>query len=83
MWVEKSPWVTRAYYCSPCAPGAGYLGSCEKLHDEEGYLTGDCWAYCLDAEFFDEYNPMPYVAVSLMKMAELDAYEYQLRRSEA
>ena len=60
IWVFKSPWVTRADFCSPCAPGAGYLGSCPEIGDGDGDLAGNCWAYALGPEFFDEYSPMPY-----------------------
>jgi hypothetical protein len=49
VWVFKSPFVTRAQYCSPCAPGAGNLDSpCDK-----GPLT-----YALGPEWFeDETTP--------------------------
>lgn len=51
VWIFKSPYYTRAAFCSPCAPGACYLTSpCE---DGER-------AYCLGPEWFDADNPMPY-----------------------
>ena len=64
IFVRKSPWVTRAIFCSPCAPGAGSLGSCATAYGPAGELMGDCWAYCLGEEFFDEHSPMPYQALS-------------------
>lgn len=51
LYVLKSPYVTRTWYCSPCCPGAGNLDS----PDVDGVLT-----YALGPEWFDEHNPMPY-----------------------
>jgi hypothetical protein len=43
-WILKSPYYTRAQYCSPCAPGAGYLTSpCP-----DGPKT-----YCFNHDWFD------------------------------
>jgi hypothetical protein len=51
LWVFASPFVTNAQFCSPCAPGAGYLlNPCD-----DGPLT-----YCLGLDWFDEHNPCPY-----------------------
>lgn len=51
VWVFQSPYTTRAQYCSPCAPGAGYLlNPCDT-----GPRT-----YCLGPEWFeDEEAPYP------------------------
>ena len=44
VWVLKSPFYTHAQFCSPCAPGAGHLGSpCE-----DGPKT-----YCLGPDWFE------------------------------
>ena len=44
VWIFKSPYYTRAQFCSPCAPGAGYLANpCEA-----GPKT-----YCLGHDWFD------------------------------
>lgn len=44
IWVSKSPYFTRAQFCSPCAPGAGYLmNPCDA-----GPRT-----YCLGHEWFE------------------------------
>lgn len=48
--VTKSQYFTLCAFCSPCAPGAGYLGS-----------DGNVKTYCLGPEWFDGDNPMPYV----------------------
>jgi hypothetical protein len=51
IWVFKSPFTTHAQFCSPCAPGAGYLANpCDG-----GPLT-----YALGPDWYDEENPMPY-----------------------
>lgn len=49
IFVLKSPYVTKRGFCSPCAPGACHLET-----------DGDVLCYCLDPEWFDEHNPMPY-----------------------
>jgi hypothetical protein len=49
IFVTKSPFYTLSAFCSPCAPGAGYLGS-----------DGDVKTYCLPPEWFDSGGPMPY-----------------------
>lgn len=42
VWVFKSPYYTRAAFCSPCAPGACYLTSpCED--GERAYCLGHDW----------------------------------------
>ena len=44
VWVTESPFYTRAQFCSPCAPGAGYLGNpCD-----DGPKT-----YCLGHDWFE------------------------------
>lgn len=53
IWVFRSPYVTNASFCSPCAPGAVDLDSpCDD--GAEGY--------CLGPEWFDDDRPSPYVA---------------------
>jgi len=55
--ILKSPYYTRAQFCSPCAPGACYLTNAIDNGEK---------AYCLDTEWFDqdeegEYSrPCPY-----------------------
>lgn len=44
LFVTKSPYKTRARFCSPCAPGAGDLDS----PDADGVET-----YCLGADWFE------------------------------
>lgn len=51
VFVTRSPFYTRATFCSPCAPGAGDLNS----PMEEGVKT-----YCLGHEWFSEEDPCPY-----------------------
>jgi len=56
IFVCKSPYKTRARYCSPCAPGACYLADpCDD---------GD-WAFCFGPEYFDADNAMPYDCYSV------------------
>lgn len=51
MFITKSPYYTRAQFCSPCAPGAGYLNNpCP-----DGPKT-----YCLLNDWFDEHAPCEY-----------------------
>lgn len=51
IFVIKSPFVCNAQYCSPCAPGAGYLPNpCDS-----GPVC-----YCLPEDWFDSENPCPY-----------------------
>lgn len=56
IFVLKSPYYTRAQFCSPCAPGAGYLmNPCET-----GPRT-----YCLGPEWFEnDKAPYPVYRVS-------------------
>lgn len=54
VWFTKSPFVTRASFCSPCAPGACYITS----QTEEGE-----WCYCPGPEWFEADNtigPIPF-----------------------
>lgn len=44
IWIVKSPYFTRAQFCSPCAPGACYLRN--DCPDGER-------AYCLGHDWFD------------------------------
>jgi hypothetical protein len=46
VFVTKSPYFTYCNFCSPCAPGAGYLTS-----------EGSEIAYCLGPEWFSEKAP--------------------------
>jgi hypothetical protein len=56
IFVTKSNHVTHAQYCSPCAPGAGYLPNpCES-----GPLC-----YCFGPDWFDDDSPMPYQPTKL------------------
>lgn len=51
IFITKSPFYTRAAFCSPCAPGACYLES--PTDDGER-------AYCFGADWFDDDFPCPY-----------------------
>ena len=51
IFVFRSPYYTRAAYCSPCAPGACYLTSPQDEGDK---------AYCFGADWFDDEEPCPY-----------------------
>ena len=45
LYILKSPFITRAMFCSPCCPGAGDLDN----PTDNGVLT-----YCLGRDWFDE-----------------------------
>jgi hypothetical protein len=52
IFILKSPYYTFAQFCSPCAPGAGYLRNPVK----DGPKT-----YCFAADWFDDsIEPCPY-----------------------
>ena len=51
MFILKSPYYSKSQYCSPCAPGAGYLNNPCK----DGPKT-----FCLLDDWFDEYQKCPY-----------------------
>jgi hypothetical protein len=48
IFILKSPYYTKCKFCSPCAPGAGYLMS----PDESGIK-----AYCFGHDWFDRSKP--------------------------
>lgn len=54
IFITDSPYYTRCGYCSPCAPGAGYL------------VDGgdDCYAFCFGPDWFDGKCPYPVWRVS-------------------
>lgn len=47
IFITRSPYYTNCSFCSPCAPGAGYLTS-------DG---DDCKAYCFGPDWFDDSPP--------------------------
>jgi hypothetical protein len=51
IFILKSPYYTHAQFCSPCAPGAGYL----RNPCEAGPKT-----YCFSHDWFDDESPCPY-----------------------
>lgn len=55
VWVIKSPYYTRAQFCSPCAPGACYLAN--PCDDGEK-------AYCFGHDWFDD-GKAPYPVYSV------------------
>lgn len=52
--ITKSPYYTTCGFCSPCAPGAGYLMD----------RGDDCKAYCFGPDWFDGECPYPVYRVS-------------------
>lgn len=56
IFVIKSPYYTHAQFCSPCAPGAGYL----MTPCMNGPKT-----YCFGPDWFDSDNPCPYPVYSV------------------
>lgn len=51
IWITRSPYYTRAAFCSPCAPGACHL--------ENPTPDGER-CYCLPPDWFDDEEPCPY-----------------------
>lgn len=51
IFIIRSPYFTHAQFCSPCAPGAGYLAN----PYDDGPKT-----YCFAADWFDDDSPCPY-----------------------
>ena len=49
IFIERSPFFTECGFCSPCAPGAGYLMT----------RADDCKAYCFSHDWF-ESGKAPY-----------------------
>jgi hypothetical protein len=55
IFIERSPYYSRAAFCSPCAPGAGYV-----MNTVEDGIK----AYCFGHDFFDnEKAPYPVYSV--------------------
>lgn len=51
IFITRSPYYTHAQFCSPCAPGAGYLlNPCENGPK----------VYCFDLDWFDADHKCPY-----------------------
>lgn len=62
IFIIKSPYYTTCQFCSPCAPGAGYIMNTV----EDGVK-----AYCFGHEFFeDEKAPYPVFSVETGKLVE-------------
>lgn len=59
IWILKSKVAVNAQFCSPCAPGAGYIANICK----EGPLT-----YALPLDLFDEFSPAPYSQEELIEL---------------
>lgn len=55
IFILKSPFYTKCGFCSPCAPGAGYLLS---------QNSEDCKAYCFGVDWFDD-GQVPYDVYSV------------------
>jgi len=67
IFVIKSPFFTYAQFCSPCAPGACYLGNPldepvtldhETREATVNYPNNRC--YCFGEDWFDDEEPCPY-----------------------
>ncbi len=54
IFITKSPYYTKCGFCSPYAPGAGYLTDNDN----------DCKAYCFGHDWFDGNTPYPVYRVS-------------------
>lgn len=61
IFIIKSPYYTRCNYCSPCAPGAGWLMSPDKLGIK---------AYCFGHDWFDS-GVAPYPVYSVKNNKEV------------
>lgn len=56
IFILRSPYFTRAQFCSPCAPGACYLQS---------PCPDGARAYCFGPDWFDDDSPCPYPVYSV------------------
>lgn len=63
--ILKSPYVTRAQFCSPCVPGAGNL----DYPDPGGPLT-----YCLGPDWFED-SRAPYDYQTVQDALQLERFE--------
>lgn len=54
IFITKSPYYTRCGFCSPCAPGAGYI-------TDRG---DDCYAFCFGPEWYQGEPDFPIYRVS-------------------
>ena len=67
VWIEKSPFYTKCQFCSPCAPGAGYLMN----HTPDGIK-----AYCPGPEWFEDNKaPFPIYRVSNDELVNPEFFE--------
>lgn len=61
IFITKAPYYTHAQFCSPCAPGAGYLmNPCEN--GPKVYCFGHDWFY--DSQEYNGAAPYPVYRVS-------------------
>ena len=73
IWVTKSEFYTYAQFCSPCAPGAGYLNNSFRPDEDvtpldDAYcraaeLAGFPKVYCLGGDWFQGVAPYPIFSV--------------------
>ena len=68
IFIVKSPFYTKCGFCSPCAPGAGYLLS---------QNSDDCKAYCFGLDWFED-GKAPY---SIYNVSD-DSLVFELKESE-
>jgi len=62
IFIEKSPYKTRADFCSPCAPGA--------VHLRNAHANGDAWGYCFGHDWF-ESGVAPYTVYSVTDIGHM------------
>jgi hypothetical protein len=63
IFISKSPYYTNCQYCSPCAPGAGYIMNTVKEEGIKTYCFGHSW-------FEDEKAPYPVYSVETEQLIE-------------
>ncbi len=61
IFILKSPYYTRCQFCSPCAPGAGYI-----MNEVEDGVK----AYCFGHDWFDD-NKAPYTVYRVSNNEEV------------
>jgi hypothetical protein len=62
IFITKSPYYTTCQFCSPCAPGAGYIMNT---------VTDGIKTYCFPHDFFeDDIAPYPVYSVETGKLVE-------------
>lgn len=77
VFLVKSPYLTFAPFCSPCAPGAGHLGSAADHYEKEGLGSEyGVKTYCFGHDWFEGgIAPYPVYSVETGELVASDKKE--------